>query len=148
MDRIPPAGSYLAACKFCMPRSFDRIRTACLRQFSGTPVNLDTGKEETGRTATLVDLNSKDAGIPRKAWSTLQQLAGNGGYPDISHPEPPVVQLLPPGLALSEQYLYGTWAGTISLYPLGPVDMVLHIEKTSVLKASLEMKYRRTFLTS
>jgi hypothetical protein len=136
-----PAGSYLAACVL-YATIFRQNPLGLPSTISGTPVNLDTEKQETGKIATLVDLNSKDAeALQREAWSTFQQLASNGGYPDISLPEPPAVRLLPAGVALSEQDLYGTWVGTISLYPIGPVDMVLRVEKTPVLKARLEITY-------
>ena len=101
-----------------------------MAKISGTPVNLDTEKPETGKSATLVDLNARDAEIlQRVAWTTFEQVAKNGGYPSVSVPQPPTVKPLPTGLRLTEEDLEGSWAGTILFYPVGPVDIVLRVQR-------------------
>jgi hypothetical protein len=135
-----PAGSYLAACVF-YAAIFHQNPLRLPSKIIGTPVNLDTEKPETG-SATLVDLNAKDAEILQtEAWKNWLQIARNGGYPEITPPHVPSVQPLPVGLPLSGPDLEGTWKGTILFYPVGSVDMVLHVQSTQSLNARLEIKY-------
>lgn len=136
-----PAGSYLAACVL-YTTIFHRSPLGLPSKVVGTPVNLDTEKPEIDKSTTLVDLSAKDAEVlQQEAWITWQRLANHGGYPDIIPPHPPAVKPLPSGLPLSESNLVGIWRGTILFYPIGPVDMVLHIQDTQGLKAQLEVEY-------
>jgi hypothetical protein len=136
-----PAGSYLAACVF-YAAIFHQNPLGLPSKIIGTPVNLDTEKPETEKTATLVDLKANDAEILQtEAWNTWQQIVRNGGYPDISPPRAPSVQPLPAGLPLSGPDLEGTWEGNILFYPVGSVDMVLHVQNRQNVKARLEIKY-------
>jgi hypothetical protein len=136
-----PAGSYLAACVF-YAAIFHQNPLGLPPKVTGIPVNLDTEKPETEKSATLVDLNAKDADVLQtEAWKTWQRIARNGGYPDISPPHAPSVEPLPVGLPLSSPDLEGTWEGTMRFYPVGSVNMVLHIQSTPNVKARLEIKY-------
>lgn len=136
-----PAGSYLAACVL-YAAIFRQTPIGLPSKIIGMPVNLDTEKPETDKSATLVDLTSKDAkSLQTQAWNTWQLIASNGGYPKISLPHPPSVRPLPVGLPLSELDLDGNWEGTILFYPVGPVDMVLHVHATEIVKTQLEIKY-------
>jgi len=135
------AGSYLAACVL-YAAVFRQTPIGLPSKITGTPVNLDTEKPETDKSATLVDLTAKDAeSLQTEAWNTWRRIASNGGYPKISLPHPPSVPPLPVGLPLSGPDLNGTWEGTILFYPVGPVDLVLHVRGTEIVKAQLEIKY-------
>jgi hypothetical protein len=134
-----PMGSYLTACVF-YAAILHQSPVGLPSKISGTPVNLDTEKPETDKTATLVDLNANDAGtLQNLAWSTWQMIAHNGGYPQISKPQPPAIQSLPAGLPLSERNLEGTWQGTIRFYPVGLVDMILRMQGAK--SAHLDLRY-------
>jgi hypothetical protein len=136
-----PAGSYLAACVF-YAAMFHLNPLGLPSKLIGTPVNLDTGKLQMGKSATLVDLNAKDAAILQiAAWNAWQRVALNGGYPSISTPRVPAVQPLPAGLPLAAPDLDGMWKGSILFYPVGAVGMVLHVQSTHGLSARLEIRY-------
>jgi hypothetical protein len=136
-----PAGSYLAGCVF-YSAIFHRTPVGLPSKVVGTPVNLDTEKQETGKSVTLVDLNSQEANLlQEQAWRTWQRISSNGGYPDITPAHPPSLEPLPAGLPLSAASLDGTWRGSLRFYPIGPVEMLLRIQSGQGLKAHLEIKY-------
>jgi hypothetical protein len=136
-----PAGSYLAACVL-YATIFRQTPVGLPAHIVGTPVDLDTEKPEADKTTTLVDLTESDAAILQiHAWTVWEAVARHGGYPEISPPDPPALQPLPTGLPLSEAELQGTWRGTILFYPVGPVEMILHIQGDKNWSAALELKY-------
>jgi hypothetical protein len=141
-----PAGSYLAACVF-YAAIFHQSPVGLPLKITGTPVNLDAEKPESGKTATLVELSEKEGeALQQEAWKVWQRTADHGGYLDVSPPHLASAEPLPAGRALSESALEGTWRGTILFYPVGPVDMALHIEAAGGSRVQLEIKYHsKTF---
>ena len=136
-----PAGSYLAACVL-YATIFHQNPLGLPSRITGTPVNLNTEKPEPDKNVTLAELSAIDAEtIQREAWKVWQEIANQGGYPNLPLPNPPAVEPLPAGLPLSDAELDGTWRGTILFYPSGPVDMVLRIESTQGVRGQLEIRY-------
>ncbi|MGE5110255.1 MAG: hypothetical protein ACM3JB_05310 [Acidobacteriaceae bacterium] len=122
------AGSYLNACVF-YATIFGRSPVGLPPKISGTPVNLDTEKVETGRTAVLVNLPFREAQkLQEAAWLASVRLRLNGGTLPSALPAVPTLAPLPVGEKLSAENLAGTWSGTIRFYPIGPVDMTLRLQ--------------------
>ncbi len=112
-----PAGSYLAACTF-YAAFFHRSPAGLPGRVIGVPVNLETGKSETGKSVALVDLPQQQAReLQDAAWNAWQDLEKSGGYPDLSSVPVPTPSPLPEAGPLSPGELEGTWTGELKLYP-------------------------------
>ena len=134
-----PAGTYLVACTL-FATVFDQTPVGLPSKIEGHPVNLQTEKAELNETVPLVDLPLSEAEILQSsAWTAHQKLNRQREYPNLPKPPLPNVEPLPRGLPLKA--IAGDWTGTISFFPVGPVDMLLHLEGEPVQAGRLELKY-------
>jgi hypothetical protein len=126
-----PAGTYLNACVF-YATIFGRSPVGLPSEVSGTPVNLDMERVETGKTTVLVNLPAEQARKLQEAgWRASLELRRNGGYLPSTPPSTPSLAALPAGERLDKSNLEGTWNGKILFYPVGPVDMTLRLQSSS-----------------
>lgn len=123
-----PAGTYLNACVF-YATIFGRSPVGLPSRISGTPVNLDSEKLQTGTTAVLVDLPSAEARkLQQAAWDASVYVRLHGPSMPTTLPPVPTLAPLPTGEKITDANLQGTWTGQILFYPVGPVDMTLRLE--------------------
>ncbi len=135
-----PAGTYLTACSL-YAAIFQKRPMGLPRRIAGHPVNLKTERIDSDQTAALADLPEDEAAILQSAaWDVQQKLRTHSGSFDRTGLPLPNVKPLPRGTSLKG--IEGTWAGTISFYPLGPVDMQLQLTGEPVQSARLVLKYR------
>jgi hypothetical protein len=74
------AGTYLAACVF-YATIFGRSPVGLPSKIVGAPVNLDTERVESGKSAVLVDIKPEQARILQQAaWQASLRLRRNGGF--------------------------------------------------------------------
>ncbi len=126
-----PAGTYLNACVF-YATIFGRSPLGLPSRISGTPVNLDTEKLQTGTTAVLVDLPSAEARkLQQAAWDASVYVRLHGPSMPTKLPPVPTLAPLPPSQPIDNVSLGGTWTGQILFYPVGPVDMTLRLEASA-----------------
>jgi hypothetical protein len=134
-----PAGTYLVACSL-YSTIFQKSPVGLPRQVMGHPVNLETEKIELDRKVPLADLPEADAAILQSAARTApQQLRTQGTSFNPVEPPLPNVRPLPAGIRF--QGIEGKWAGTISFYPVGPVEMQLELKQRPVPSALLVLRY-------
>jgi hypothetical protein len=134
-----PAGTYLVACAL-VSTLFDRTPVGLSTKIEGHPVNLESERVEFDKTALLADLWPSEAEILQSAaWAAHQELKQQRGYPRITKLPVPEVPSLPEGTPLNG--IAGAWRGTISFYPVGPVDMALQLDGEPVLTGRIELKY-------
>jgi hypothetical protein len=134
-----PAGTYLAACSL-YSTIFQRSPVGLPRRVMGHPVDLKTEKIEPDQTVALADVPEADAAtLQSAAWAAQQELRAQSTSFNRLAPTVPNVKPLPAGISLNG--IEGKWAGTISFYPVGPVDMQLDLRRGPVPSALLGLKY-------
>lgn len=123
------AGSYLAACAI-YAAIFHQSPRDLPSRITGPPVNLDTEKVESDKTAVLIDLAGPEAAVLQSAaWDAWQSMQSNGGYA-VSPPKAVAAPVFTPGEPISEGNLAGTWSGEFLFYPgVGAVEMVLRVQR-------------------
>ena len=134
-----PAGTYLVACAL-VATVFDRTPVGLPAKIAGHPVNLETERVEFDKTVSLADLSPSEAQILQSAaWAAHQELEQQRGYPKVSKLSVPDVARLPEGTPLNG--IAGAWRGTISFYPVGPIDMALQLDGEPVRTGRIELTY-------
>jgi len=133
------AGTYLVACSI-YSAIFNRTPVGLPSKIVGHPVNLETEKVEVNKTVSLAELTDDEAAILQSAaWAAQQDMHRQSSSYEPREPALPSVPPLPKGLSLGA--IAGEWTGTISFYPVGPVDMVLRLSGDPVRSARLDLRY-------
>jgi hypothetical protein len=125
------AGSYLAACAL-YGTLFEKSPEGLPASVSGAPVDLDSERVQSGKTAVLVALSEAQAYVlQRAAWRACDTVEQEDPPAEPEAALEALNRSLPEGTPIEAGRLSGKWQGELKLYPPAPVAMALELRRAN-----------------